>query len=1205
MSRLALIGFVGLISGLSLVWFMPIAWAAPSFTVAAFDSLRTFRSDEIPDGGGQSVLIEVARGESESFQVVVINQSTTALGGLTAALSGLPGQVEIYAAGSVLIDKPGRTTDATPGRYFDLLRPIGWESIPPGEYLPYWVDVHVPEDTDPGFYEGQVTVSVGGETASIPVSLRVWDFCLPKRPSLKLAFAFQQNWMEDYYGYQLSQAQIEAAQDVMLAHRLGPLPMWGSAGDELYQPARLKQCIEQGMNVFLLPVGGSVLAPREQMLRSAGVAADTYLFGYDEITMSRPDQIPAMRQAYEAFQARYPDIRRINTSQPDSRLIDFVDIFVVPVRHFAPAMAQERETWWYSTGSDRLGEEPDFRIDFPSLVQRGFFLAAWKAGVSGQLYWAVQREWPANRLIENRSRPEDEWRAGYNNVNTGAWVQDNGGGNLFYPDGQGSMLPSVRVKRMRDGIEDHEYLAQLKAAQAALGRERPSGWQELERQARELLNVPDTLITISSDWGEHGWEVVGEASMCTRTTHPAAIHDGKQALRVLPQVEEISVYQDVSASAGQSYTVSGWIKTDDLSGSARLRAEVLDSAGKLLHTAESGTVSGSSRRFIQCTITLPGAPVGSHTLRVSLVAVAANESRDPLQKAFFDAISVTENGEPVALVNPGFENQRVWLTDDTQAYSAYRRAVAECLEQCARALGRKGPFTDDEASVPSRPWLVDSHNDEAAALATLARVTDLLAQRAEGGNVWPKEEFYYLARYMHEHEPAGGPVTEQVRLMAKEDSPCPLRAFAEVLEQIGDGGPSLAQASSFEDASETAHFWQKWIASTGSIQCVEGFSYTGRASLLIEGMEQGGPHQTLDVQPGLIAVAARYYTPPGSEEGAIHLTLHLQDAQGTILASQSSRTNRLPSSAGTWSSLALLEDIPAAVAGRKVAKAQVVVAINDAPNTSVYVDDVVVCYSKAAVPAAVYEQLIDFASVRTTRYGTATITGMLDAQVTLPLAEEEDIKDVEILLNDLPIYKGVRLPTAGEVVVDTRTLADGRHRLTASIVTTKMGRLTTTRDFATHNSWTLLDSFRPPAEGGWLGFIDYSETSEESTGWQYSTEREGEFWGDTDRKLRTGNTTEYLIWETPLLREFALTVYAKKSEITEIIDISISSDGVTWDVVPYTIEDAGPSVHGWHKLQLRGEPAGKTDAALFRLTVRETSVYEEVHLGEAEFQGWR
>ena len=147
---LSIPAFVGLIVSLFSLGFASTAWAASAFSVAAFDSLRTFRAEEKPTDGKPHIMIEAARGETESFQVAVSNHTNATLSDLTVVAEGLPGQVEIYASGSVLVDKPGRSTGAVPGRYFDLLRPVGWESIAPGEYMPYWVDVHVLEDTAPG-----------------------------------------------------------------------------------------------------------------------------------------------------------------------------------------------------------------------------------------------------------------------------------------------------------------------------------------------------------------------------------------------------------------------------------------------------------------------------------------------------------------------------------------------------------------------------------------------------------------------------------------------------------------------------------------------------------------------------------------------------------------------------------------------------------------------------------------------------------------------------------------------------------------------------------------------------------------------------------------------------------------------------------------------------------------------------------------------
>ncbi len=1155
MFRLSLPTLVGVIISLFSLSLASTAWAASGFSVAAFDSLRSFRAAEKPADGKPSIRIEAARGETESFQIAVINRSNTPLSDLSIVADGLPGQVGIYAAGSVLVDTPGRTTGAVPGRYFDLLRPTGWESVAPDEYTPYWVDVHVPEDTAPGLYEGRVTVRAGGESASVSVSLRVWDFCLPKRPSLKLAFAFQPNWMQDYYGYSLSQDQLEAAQDVMLAHRLGPVPMWGSTGGELYQPTRLKECIEKGMNVFLLPLKDSLLESRETLLREAGVISDAYAFGYDEILMSGPERIPAMRADYEAFRARYPDILRINTSQPDERLIDFVDIFVVPVQFFTPEMARDRETWWYSVGSDGLGNQPDFRIDFPSLVQRGFFLAAWKAGVSGQLYWAVQREWPANRDIKDRNRPENEWRTGYHNVNTGAWVQGNGGGNLFYPDGQGSMLPSVRVKRMRDGIEDYEYLAQLNMAGALLRRKRPEGWERLDERVRALLQVPDPLIRIRPDFSERGWRVVGDQSKCSLTTHPSAVSEGRQALRILPQLTEISMYQDVSVSAGKSYEIEGWIKTDDLSGSASLRAEVLDDDGDLLQTSESGTVSGSSRRFVQCTISIPQMPPTASTLRISLVGIAANDSQDPLQKAFFDNISVTEDARPVTLDNPGFEEQRFWIAEDPDAYGAYRRAVAECLEECARLLGQDTPFTDCDISVPE---------DEGEALALLSGVARALTQPSDRPPTWPREEFDQLVRYLQKSEPNGGPVTERIRTMAEEDGSYRLHALAELFEQV-----------------------------VGE-----------RHSPLAEVVKTDGFRQTFAVQPGLTALVARYYTFAETKRGTIHLTLNLQDSRGADLATMSSRTARLSSDAGGWSAITLLADIPAVVSGERVSQAQVIVTVHDASETAVQVD-MAAYYSKKAVSAEVYEQVLDFADLATSGFRLPTVSGTLDARVVLPLADGAAIRDVEVALNDEVVFSGDAVPAAGELLIDTRQLKDDTHELTVRLSVEEMGPLAKTVRFRTHNFWTLWDPFRPPTESGWFGVLDHSLTYEESTGWEYSTGREEAFWGDGERKVRTGNTEEYLIWETPLLQDFTVTVYAQRSDVTGGIDLSVSSDGISWTRLPYTVEDAGESAEGWHKLVLKGDASGEAGAELFRLTLLESETYEEIHVGEAEFKGMR
>jgi hypothetical protein len=694
------VGLAVLSLGLGLVG-APMTWAqTPAFTATAHGSLETFRVEESPRDGAASIRLSAARGETESFQLVLTNRSAEALRDIRISVSGLTDvAATAFAAAAVHMPKPGRTGGAPAGHYFDLLRPVGGETIAPGQYRPYWIDLKVAATAAPGMRDGQVTVTTSAGTQVVPLRFQVRNFQLPTTPSLKLAFAFETSWMEAYYGKRLTREQIQAAQDVMLEHRLGPLPMW-NAGPELFRDeSRLKECLARGLNVLLLTCGGETdaqieksldaLEPKIALLRRLGALDRTYLFGYDEITMCAPERIPAMRKAYERFHQRHPEIRRINTSQPDPRLREFVDIFVVPTSQFLRPMAGEKEVWWYSVGADNLTNEPDFRIDFPAAAQRGFFVADWKAGVKGHLYWAVQREWPANKNLRDKSHPENEWRTGYENVFSKVWVEDNGGGNLFYPTPAGSMWPTPRVKRIRDGVEDYEYLAQLQAAAAELARRKPSGGEKPLALARQWLTVPDTLAWVGAGWRE-GWNVTeGNETACTITTHPRAIHGGRQALRILPDSSGVVVTQDLPAGSGKAGVFSGWLKTDDLTGEACLVAEYRDAQGRVIQSVRSEPATGSTGKFVRRQLAVPPAPPAATTLRLGLSARAktvSSEPKAPMQKAFFDDLSLQVGEAETPMVNLGFEAERLRLNLAPTALLAYRERVAECLEQCMQAL---------------------------------------------------------------------------------------------------------------------------------------------------------------------------------------------------------------------------------------------------------------------------------------------------------------------------------------------------------------------------------------------------------------------------------------------------------------------------------------------------------------------------------------
>jgi hypothetical protein len=233
------------------------------------------------------------------------------------------------------------------------------------------------------------------------------------------------------------------------------------------------------------------------------------------------------------------------------------------------------------------------------------------------------------------------------------------------------------------------------------------------------------------------------------------------------------------------------------------------------------------------------------------------------------------------------------------------------------------------------------------------------------------------------------------------------------------------------------------------------------------------------------------------------------------------------------------------------------------------------------------------------------VRGVLDTSIRLIHIEEEAVESVEILLDGESIYKGSRLPEDGRVIIDTRTLPDGRHTLTAvaGIRDGLIDELRTSVDFVTQNFWTLRDLFDAPIETGWFGTLDLSKTVEESPGWQYATGDEDAFFGDDSRRVRRDNTTEYLVWEAPLLKEFNLTLYAQEGEIESIVELAVSADGLDWQPLSYTMTETGRSPQGWLRLELSGDASEFVDTKLFKVTLKQSAAPVQILLGEVHLGG--
>jgi hypothetical protein len=163
---------------------------------------------------------------------------------------------------------------------------------------------------------------------------------------------------------------------------------------------------------------------------------------------------------------------------------------------YAPQRKSGKQLWWYqscaSHGCETVGGEyfrgwPSYAIDTPPVANRIMPWLAWKYGIDGELYY-------------NLSESPDPWT-------TIHLFGGNGDGTLLYPGtpariGGDSHIPieTIRLKLIRDGLEDYEYLSLL-AARGQLPWARQQ-LDQLVRSAYDWEQDPGAFLTIRDRLGE-------------------------------------------------------------------------------------------------------------------------------------------------------------------------------------------------------------------------------------------------------------------------------------------------------------------------------------------------------------------------------------------------------------------------------------------------------------------------------------------------------------------------------------------------------------------------------------------------------------------------------------------------------------------------------------------------------------------------------
>ncbi len=492
--------------------------------------------------------ISAARNEFEAFQVVVTGSASN----VRATASDLTGPgkitgVRLYREALMDITNPSGL-DGTTGQIPDGLVPDVDEvygerrnafpfTVPAGESRAIWVEVLVPADATPGEYRGTLNVTWDGGSKALPVTLTVWPFTLPSTASLKTAFGFTWGALNVAHGVSSTDA-IAGLREVYnrfaLDHRVTLSHIDDGAGDDMTHFTSYYGPSLEGTAATRLP-GARMTAV--ELMGNVGTWSPFFsqqgwsdrLFQYtcDEppLTCAWSDIPTRAAAAHAASPAVRTLVTTSITEAQDRGVLSSIDI-LVPVINFLDdkpgsdfageqrgkydswlAGSEKREVWTYQScmshgcaGSVDFGNPnaagyyytgwPSYAIDASAVRNRAQEWLSFKLRLSGELYYETVEAYR-----------DDPWAT--------QWAfGGNGDGTFFYPGTTGRIggshdipVASVRLKMLREGMEDYEYLKILSDlggeadARAIAARLFPHAY-ETEKSADELFAARAQLASL-------------------------------------------------------------------------------------------------------------------------------------------------------------------------------------------------------------------------------------------------------------------------------------------------------------------------------------------------------------------------------------------------------------------------------------------------------------------------------------------------------------------------------------------------------------------------------------------------------------------------------------------------------------------------------------------------------------------------------------
>jgi len=518
--------------------------------------------------------LTAARNEFESFQIVIRGEApVSGVRARAGELTGPNGakfpqaNVRLYRQALLDVTTPSGAIGAR-GRFPDGLIPdvdeVDGETrsafpfdVPAGEARALWVDVLVPLDAPAGLYTGTIQVSGDGLDATVPVELEVLGFALPSTPTLSTAFrawpasiCLAHTGTPDCGSPDTAMALLSKYARLALDHRIslsnifilrrdpkdsgvvlgkhgedwtgfdaafGPL-LNGTAATQL--PGAKLTTVEYGWER-----SPEALASYGKHAREKGFLDRAFDYTADEPPYGGKWEDIAPRAA--TVRASAPGMRTLVTTDinaaTDHKVVDSLDILVPLVNHMdgpsAPFAGNQRpryedfvrkggEVWLYQScmshgcsfgGAEAGAAWPSYMVDVPAPRNRAMQWVDFAYGATTELYYETVQ-----------TLAGDPWASVFD-------FSGNGDGTLLYPGKPSKIggssevpVPSLRLKHIRDGVEDYEYLAMLvKLGDAALAEKLA---RDVVPTAHRISDNPNLILEARRTAGRRIAELSAQAA---------------------------------------------------------------------------------------------------------------------------------------------------------------------------------------------------------------------------------------------------------------------------------------------------------------------------------------------------------------------------------------------------------------------------------------------------------------------------------------------------------------------------------------------------------------------------------------------------------------------------------------------------------------------------------------------------------------------